>query len=294
MGAAAGMRCRTADAADELGLEALLLSRTFLYGLFHKLLGGRPSNELLDALLGDRMADAVGEYAASDGTMRGLEAFLAKLRGRADRAALLDEAKDEYTRLFIGPAELLAEPFASVYQERDRAVFHASTLAVRSAYRSCGLQPRALHRVPDDHISLLCCFAALRAQESLAALRAGEWDALACGLDEQAAFCREHLRSWLPDYAKKLRFSRTAVLYPQMVEALASFVRLDGVFMGEAAQWAKDRVEAEELRGMLVDSEADLGSERPLSFALMDEALADLRALRLFGLDENELVPAAA
>ena len=76
---------------DALQLEALLVSREYLYTLFHKLLGGTPDAELLEVLLGDATADVVEEYAGDNATLRGLCAFL---RETVDLyATVLDDQK---------------------------------------------------------------------------------------------------------------------------------------------------------------------------------------------------------
>ena len=289
---------------DELSLEALLLSRTYLYTLFHKLFGGTPTRELVDELLGEATDDAAGEYAADDETLRGLGGFLAELRAK-DRESLLDAVRDEYTRALVGPAMLPAEPYASVNITHDPAVFQEGTVRVREAYRKAGWVPRALLRVPDDHVSLLCDFAAKRAENSLAAFREGRFVEFSHGLRAHKAFSDAYLSSWLPSYAKALRYSKTAVLYPQLAESLAAFVRVDGVFMDEAAYWAECRA-ANDVGAAFGDgagaaADGDVGCsgvgdavfERPSSFDEMDGAIARLRAVRLLGLEENELEPVA-
>ncbi len=79
-------------AEEAFALEELLLSRAYLYTLFHKLLGAAPDAAALDALLGRETAEVVGAYAEDDATMRGFARFLEGLAAREDRAALLDEA----------------------------------------------------------------------------------------------------------------------------------------------------------------------------------------------------------
>ena len=98
-----------AGAAEEaFALEELLLFRAYLYTLFHKLLGAAPDAAALDALLGRETAEVAGAYAEDDATMRGFARFLEGLAAREDRAALLDEARDEHVRLFVGPGPLPA------------------------------------------------------------------------------------------------------------------------------------------------------------------------------------------
>lgn len=258
---------------DALQLEALLVARTYLYTLFHKALGGEPAEELLDVMFSSMTSSVLDEYAENSETIASLQAFL-EAKSQEDRSTLLDAAKDEYTRTFLGPNVLPASPYESPYRTQEATLFQENTLAVREAFRSEGLLPKAYQHVPDDHVSLVCHFAALRAAQVLAAFRGGDAQDAAGLLRAQNAFAREHMANWFGEYAKGLRYSKTAVLYPQIVEALAAFVETDVVFADEAAYW-------------LEGDEAGSGASG--EFGEVDDALRALQALRLPHLSENEL-----
>lgn len=284
--------------AECMELESLLVARSYLYTLFHKLLGAAPDAEVLDVLLGEETADVVDEYAADDVTMSGLGRFLAECAAREDRENLLDAARDEYTRLFVGPAALPAPTWESPYRTGEATLFQENTLAVRAAYHSHGLQPKRLQRIPDDHVALMCGFMATVTQESLAALRYGQMDTLASGLRDQLAFASAHLIGWLDRFAAAVRTSNTAVLYPQLLEALAAFTAADATFMTEAAFWAEGLMgnEAGGSSGVASTTnrlEVCSQLESPVAAALakVGDALAALEAARPFGIEDNELVP---
>ena len=208
------MSAPTDPAGESVALEALLLARARLYALFHKLFGAAPDAAAIEALLGEATADAVDEYAEDDETMRGFGRFLSELAAVEGRAALLEAARDEYVRLLVGPGALPAIPWEAPYRTGEPTVFQEGTLAVRAAYRARGVQPKKLQRVPDDHVALECAFMALEARRSLAQLIACDVRALAAGLRAQQSFAVEHMAGWLGEYAKGLRRSATAVLYP--------------------------------------------------------------------------------
>ena len=284
--AAAAAPTAAAVGAEALQLEALLTTRAYLYELFHKLLGGAPDAEVLDALLSDAAVDAVDEYASDDETMRGLADFLAGLAAREDRAGLADAVRDEYTRLFVGPGELLALPWESPYRTYEATVFQENTLAVRRAYRAHGWEPKRLQRVPDDHVALMCDFMAKLAGEALAAFRVGDVRGAASRLRGQQAFVVEHMVSWLGACAMAVRRSETAKLYPQLMEALAAFVRIDAVFLAEAAFWIEQHVEEGVAPAAPDTPEAE-------AFARMNAARARVGSLRPFGIEDCELTKAA-
>ena len=283
-GAAAAATAADAH-AEALALEGLLISRAYLCTLFHKLLGAAPDAEVLDALLGRATADVVDEYAEDDESMRGLGCFLAGLAAREDRAGLLDAARDEYTRLFVGPGALPAPTWESPYLSREMALFQEGTLEVRAVYRAHGLQPKRVQRVPDDHVALLCAYLAQRASVALAAFHTGDWAALSVELRDELSFVEGHMTTWLAAFAKSLRVSSTAVLYPQAVEALAAFAAVDATFLAEAAYWAEGQAGGE--GGSLAALPAD--SPEAAAFEAALEALASLEAARPFGIEDYEL-----
>lgn len=148
------------------------------------------------------------------------------------------------------------------------------------------MQPKKLQRVPDDHVALECAFMALEARRSLAQLIACDVRALAAGLRAQQSFAVEHMAGWLGEYAKGLRRSATAVLYPQAAEALAAFVALDATFLAEAALWAEEVSASGEKFEALG---AVAGSPEAQMFAAAEEALAALEQTRPFGIEDYEL-----
>ena len=90
--------------------------------------------------------------------MRGFAAFLEALAAREDRAALLDAARDEYTRLFVGPGALPAPTWESPDLTKEPTLFQENTLAVRAAYRAHGVEPKRLQPVrhnAESPVSLL-------------------------------------------------------------------------------------------------------------------------------------------
>ena len=265
---------------DALQLEALLVSRAYLYTLFNKLFGGTPDEQVLEALLGSTTDDVLDEFSGNSPKLQAFAAMLAGLRAEG-RVALLDAVRDEYTRVLIGPGNLPASPYESPYRgAHDMGLFQENTIAVRHAYHDQGLRARREQAVPDDHVALMCAFLAALGNRSLEAFRAGEYGALAEGLRKQAAFQDAHLAGWLDTYAASVRNSKAGakhVLYPQAIEALDAFVKADADFLAESAFWAEAQGEG-----------AACGVAPELAEAQV--ALESLQSLRPFGIQDNELV----
>ena len=144
-----------------------------------------------DVFAGSPLGDAQPDVRA------GLE--LLRTWAQGCRGGMTDEAFDEiradYTRLFIGPARVVAPPWESVHFNEERLTFQAQTLDVRAWYRRFGLQADKLNHEPDDHIGLEFAFLAHLAQLGAAEENQVELERV---LDAQRAFITEHPGRWVP------------------------------------------------------------------------------------------------
>lgn len=209
-----------------------LKGREYLFSLLHTVLGAEPTKDMLraagseDSLAVICLFDSEDSCAAKD-----LAQALRECRDvDEDR---LDRMKMEYTRLFLGPEELIAAPWESVYTSTERALFQKSTLAVRDWYRKYNYLPAGYPRVADDHISLMMHFLSLTTGKAVAALtqeRTAE-----CGdiLNGQRLFEEKHLLNWVSRYAGDMQDSKTCEFYPRFVRAVADFLDFDHSFINE-------------------------------------------------------------
>lgn len=280
MSSQAVQRASTPTAQETLQLEALLLARDYSYTLFHKLLGTAPNAALLSALLDETTADIFSEYSEDSPELAQFAKLLASLR-EGDFESLLDSVRDEYTRIFVGPAMLPASPYESPYiGSHDMATFQQNTIEVRTAYREQGLQMKKLLRMPDDHVAALCNFMTQLSTRSLQTFRDGTWVKLVEDLRWQARFTQAHLANWLDEYARAVRNSKAgsqAVLYPQLLEALAAFAKIDTAFAAESSYWLAQQ-----------ETPAANGATAP-ELAAAQQSLDALASIRPYGVEDNEL-----
>ena len=208
--------------------EVLLCNRLFLYSLLHKLFGREPDEELLNILTDEHTGEAFALLSEEEkDIMDRTAAFLKEIREEKQNPAFLEEAKDEYTRLFIGPVSLVAPPWESVYGQKDAMLFQESTLEVRNTYRQFGLIPEGYPHVADDSLALELHFMALLAQRSLDAFYAGKYEDLAADLTGSEEFLDKHLLVWIPKFLERMKSARSNILYPQMCLVLDEFLRKD-------------------------------------------------------------------
>ena len=214
--------------------ELLLCNRLFLYSLLHKLFGREPDEELLNILTDEHTGEAFALLSEEEkDIMDRTAAFLKEIREEKQNPAFLEEAKDEYTRLFIGPVSLVAPPWESVYGQKDAMLFQESTLEVRNTYRQFGLIPEGYPRVADDSLALELHFMAQLAQRGLDAFYAGKYDELAADLSGSADFLKKHLLVWVPKFLERMKGAKSNILYPQMCLVLDEFLRKDAGTVSE-------------------------------------------------------------
>ena len=218
-------------------VELLLSNRLFLYSLMHKLFGREPDEELLNILTDEHTGEAFGLLSEEEKDIMDRTAvFLGEIREEKQNPAFLEEARDEYTRLFIGPMSLVAPPWESVYGQKDAMLFQESTLEVRNTYRQYGLIPEGYPHVADDSLALELHFMALLAQRGLDAFYAGKNDDLTADLTGSSDFLKKHLLVWVPKFLERMKGAKTNILYPQMCLVLDEFLRKDAETVKEVLQ----------------------------------------------------------
>ena len=172
---------------EEQGLAYHFLGRCFYEA---------PRPEWLAAFAGDRLFEAWPFPSGDDRTAAGLALLTAFCRGW-DPAQLAALTWD-FNRLFVGPGEMLAAPWESVYRSKTKLTFQEPTLQVRALYERFGVQAPAVHREPDDHLGLELAFVATLSD--LAARAATENDTTELGrcFEAERDFLQDHLLAWAP------------------------------------------------------------------------------------------------
>lgn len=165
-------------------------------------------------------------------TRMGLE-FLQKWAMNGITDEVFSRIQDDYTRLFIGPAKVLAAPWESVYFGDDRLIFQKRTLQVRAWYQRFGLEPERIHQEPDDHIGLEMLFLSHLATLGIQALNEQNSARFEELLDAQRMFMKEHLGAWalawcslVEQHAKTDFYNGLSFLTRGAVSALAEMLEI--------------------------------------------------------------------
>ena len=220
---------RTMNNETKQVISALLAGRNYIYSLLHTLLGAEPTAERVAAATGEAALSAIAMFDGEDSQAAKLLSAALELM----RETPVEDLLREYTKLFLGPEDYIAAPWESVYTSKERALFQESTLDVRAWFKRFGYVAGGYPNYPDDHISIMMQFMALMGGKANDALIVGEMEVYRNLIAGQMQFAKEHLLSWVFQYARDMQQSETNFFYPQLAIALAEFVSYDQQVLSE-------------------------------------------------------------
>jgi TorA maturation chaperone TorD len=203
---------RNGNMESELGKELPILN------LLRQVFLSEPSKEFLSGLAKVELSLESEE----DGFRQMIEAAK-KNRERLD--SWIEELALEFSRLFIGPVDAPAVPFASFYLSEDRQVMSEETLAVRKKYLEAGVGLKNLYQVPDDHIGIELEFLYYLIREAIESMKTGKNEEAEARIRLRDEFTREHLAVWVPEFVDRILenskedfYRGAAILLRQVIE----------------------------------------------------------------------------
>lgn len=209
-------------------LRLLLEERTVAYDLLRIVFQAEPSREFVQTLAEDPLTSI---FSFADGEQSILTGCNQVSNYFAD-INVIDEQEYQrlhwdYTKMFIGPHELIAPPWESAYTSKERLLFQEITLQVRKAYLKHHFIPKQYLHEADDHIGLELDFMYLLAKQTLEALQKDDLETTLSLLGEQRGFLQQHLRIWIPRFADKIIDGADTDFYRGMANVLKGMVVVD-------------------------------------------------------------------
>lgn len=131
------------------------------------------------------------------------------------------QLEGEYNRAFVGPLQLVAPPYESVYLYDDRSIFRESTLEVRRCYVEAGFVMRQKNVEPDDCLGAELEFLANLWRE----VAEGDGEKALLALERATYFEQTHLRCWCGPFVEALTTPKTCPHYAALGRLLNSFVK---------------------------------------------------------------------
>ncbi len=145
-------------------------------------------------------------------------------RAMAEALETLDQERlsVDHAALFLGPFELAAAPYGSVYLEQSRRLMGDSTMAVRRCYEEAGLAVE-IAEAP-DHVALELEFMHYLLSCQATALVEGREGGAADLELRQNEFFHHFLNSWMEDFCRAIRSGTVNPFYLALAECLGFFI----------------------------------------------------------------------
>lgn len=127
----------------------------------------------------------------------------------------------DHAALFVGPFELLAAPYGSVYLEKNRQVMGNSTVNVQKSYEEAGLAVDV--KEPPDHIAIELEFMHYLCRKEADAASAGDTENAVKFLSQQKDFYWTALQ-WVPQLCESIRTGSGSPFYQGLADCLEQFM----------------------------------------------------------------------
>jgi TorA maturation chaperone TorD len=179
-----------------------------------------PGPEFVEEHVFEMMAEAA---TAID---RDLAAIASRLRP-AFTAVPANELLLDYTRLFLGPNEILAKPYGSVWLTGEKSLMQDVTMAVLDIYREGGFDLADDFRELPDHIAAELEFLYLLLFRESRARADGDSGALVATRSLRRRFLAEHLGAWVGAFGAAVRAGSATDFYPLLADLTVEFVKYE-------------------------------------------------------------------
>ncbi len=151
------------------------------------------------------------------------ETLVNTLVTRLEHENTLKDLQIEYSRLFVGPYQVEAAPFSSVYLDPQGLVMGESTIDAIEYYVDAGLNPNDDNKEPPDHISTELEFMYYLIFNSVV-----KNDTSKETISKK--FLTNHLSKWTGEFAKKLLKKSKDDFYSNLGTLLNSFISEEVIF----------------------------------------------------------------
>lgn len=219
-------------------LSDILFAREYAYDILRRFFIEEPSQEYLNYFVQQKMFEQFPFIDDSAGIQEGVNDMKQYLKefDVVNNQAHFDDLHWDYTRMLIGPFELSAPPWESVYIRKDRLLFQKSTMDVRKAYENFGFEVSDFNLEADDHIGLELDFIyhlnklCIQSAEEKSSHSLKEINYL---LKEQQKFLNNHLLVFVSDFTNNVIENADTKFYVGMAKILNHFLQMDSEVLNE-------------------------------------------------------------
>lgn len=129
-----------------------------------------------------------------------------------------------HAKLFVGPFELQAPPYGSLYLDSQKRLMGDSTMDVLKMYQKAGLSLSNDFRDAPDHIAAELEFMYFLIAKELQALRKGDRNETLGYLNLQQEFHDQYLRPWIEPFVDRILSASEHEFYTLLARCLSTFI----------------------------------------------------------------------
>lgn len=144
--------------------------------------------------------------------------------GDAFRTTDLPTLLLDYTRLFLGPVEILAKPYGSVWLDAKKELMGDSTVALLDLYREAEFEMDDEFKELPDHIAVELEFLYQLVFRENEARLSGDTNQLAATLSLQKRFLTQHLGAWAGHFTSAVQAGAQSRFYRTLAGLTADLI----------------------------------------------------------------------
>ncbi|MBW1642330.1 MAG: molecular chaperone TorD family protein [Deltaproteobacteria bacterium] len=146
------------------------------------------------------------------------------MRSECQNDKCLEALTIDFARLFVGPFQLLAPPYGSVYLEGERKIMGDSTVDVIERYREVGLDISKQFKDAPDHIAAELEFMHVLICLEISALQDGIAEDIQKFIHRQRAFLNDHLGAWIRPFTELVTTHAQTGFYRNLAQTTKLFI----------------------------------------------------------------------
>lgn len=135
-----------------------------------------------------------------------------------------EELLIDYAKLFVGPNELIAPPYGSVYLDKERKVMGDSTIKTMDIYREAGLEISKDFKELPDHIAVELEFMYYLIFKEVEAFRKSDIETANKFIEIQHRFLNSFLGLWIDSFSENIKNGTDNEFYKALAECASVFV----------------------------------------------------------------------
>jgi len=144
-----------------------------------------------------------------------------------------EELSIEYAKLFVGPFELKAPPYGSVYLNGERKVMGDSTMEVIKMYHDKGLSMDEDFKELPDHIAVELEFMNYMIYKEIDTCMNSKLEDVIEVLKYQELFLKKYLGAWVSNFSKAIIENSDNPFYISLAKCTEVFIKTDMDYISE-------------------------------------------------------------